>query len=124
MCSPLWEVLRYMLKLFTKILEDTGTEDIDYWYIWYNWAQERKKPASNLNNKGRLSPSASFAPKADDDNSSSKGTEMYPMTWDYIPNPRAGPGSPPEVPATQAVVRHEPWKPGDLVAWQAKMLRL
>jgi len=46
------------------------------------------------------------------------------MKLDYIPNPRAGPGAPPEVPATQAVVRHEPWKQGDLVAWQAKMPRL
>jgi len=76
---------------------------------------------------GQLSPSAPFAPsapEADDDNSTSKGIGMYPMKLDYIPNPRAGPGSPPEVPATQAVVRHEPWKPGDLVAWQAKMLRL
>jgi len=116
-----------MLKLFTKILEDTGTEDIDYWYIWYNWAQQRRKPAGNHNNAGRLSLSAPFAPsapEADDDNSTSKGTGMYPMKLDYIPNLRAGPGAPPEVPATQAMVRHEPWKQGDLVAWQAKMPRL
>ena len=48
---------------------------------------------------------------------------MYPMKLDYIPNLRAGPGAPPEVPATQAMVRHEPWKQGNLVSWQAKMPR-
>jgi len=46
------------------------------------------------------------------------------MKLDYIPNPRARPGAPPEVPTIQAMVRHEPWKQGDLVAWQAKMPRL
>jgi len=102
------------------ILKDTGTEYINYWYICYNLTQQRRKPAGNHNNGGRLSPSAPFAPEADDDNSTSKGIGIYPMKLDYIPNPRAGPGAP----TIQAIVRHEPWKQGDTVAWQAKMPRL
>jgi len=95
----------HKLEFLRIILEDAGTEDIDYWYIWYNWVQQRRKPAGNHNNGGRLSPSAPFAPsapEADDDNSTSKGIGMYPMKLDYIPNPRAGPGAPPQVPAIQA----------------------
>ena len=66
----------------------------------------------------------SSAPEAEETELFSKGVGMYPMCMDYIPNPRAGPGAPAEVPAVTAIMRHEPWKQGDLVAWQSKMPRL
>ena len=100
----------HKLKFLWIILEDAGTQDTDYWYIWYNWAQQRRKPAGNHNNGGRLSPSAPFAPsapQADDDNSTSKGTGMYPMKLDYIPNPRTGSGAPSRGPCNPS--RGETW---------------
>jgi len=112
------------LKFLQIILEDAGTQDIGYWYIWYDWAQQRRKPESNRNNGGQLSLSAPPALDADGDDSTTKGIGKHPVKLDYIPNPRAGPGALPEVTAIQAVARHEPWKQGDLVAWQAKMPRL
>ena len=46
------------------------------------------------------------------------------MKLHCIPNPRAGPGAPPDGPAVTAVMRHKPWKQGDLIMWQSKMPRL
>ncbi|KAM9590820.1 uncharacterized protein ACIBXB_005876 [Morphnus guianensis] len=107
-------------KFLRMILEDSRSQDIDYWYIWYNRAQQRRK-IPLLKMRRSLLP---LAPEAEETELFSKGVGMYPMRLDYIPNPRAGPGAPAEVPAVTAIMRHEPWKQGDLVAWQSKMPRL
>ena len=70
-------------------MEDSESQDIDYWYIWYNRGQQRKK-TSLIKTKGNLLPSA---PKAEETEFPFRSTGMYPMRLDYIPNPRAGPGA-------------------------------
>lgn len=53
----------HKLKFLRTTLEDCGRQDQDYWYIWYNWAQERRKTPVLKSSKSSL---PSSAPEAEE----------------------------------------------------------
>uniref|UniRef100_A0A669QIP6 Core shell protein Gag P30 domain-containing protein n=1 Tax=Phasianus colchicus TaxID=9054 RepID=A0A669QIP6_PHACC len=97
------------LTTLRKILQDRNPYQMDYLFLWINWADKRKKvKIQKVANKQDISEEAG----------------QFPMVVEFHSNPRVGPNTAADVPPLVAVSVHQPWKPGDLLLWQERFPRL
>ena len=118
------------LATMRRILQDRNPYQMDYLYVWINWADKRNqiklgKATSKtelLAYFDELHQGGYNSDREKDGNNKEVG--QYPMTIEFHSNPRVGPDTGPDVPPLLAAAVHQPWKPGDLMLWQEKMPRL
>lgn len=113
------------LQSLRKILEDCQPQQMNYLYLWFDYADIRKrKQLQKSMNKHQL---LAYLDDEISDNSKPKTDSpagIFPMTLSYVANPRAGRSNAGNQPLLLMVTTHHPWKPGDLLLWHDKMPRL